>query len=127
MKKITYAQAGIETIREEMLKDKRVFYLGEDVGPFGGPFGTTKGLWEEFGDERVKDLSEGDFTKLIIINGRAVFRKCDLEFINALKKEDDCVAYTKNGILLAAILPSKAIKRFSEEMLLLSHEGPPKK
>lgn len=60
MKKITYAQAGIKTIREEMLKDERVFYLGEDVGPFGGPYGTTKGLWEEFGDERVKDtpLSE---------------------------------------------------------------------
>ncbi len=60
MKKMTYAEAAIEGIRAEMLRDKNIFLLGEDVGRFGGVYGSTKGLWEEFGEERVRDtpLSE---------------------------------------------------------------------
>jgi pyruvate dehydrogenase E1 component beta subunit len=60
MKTMTYAEAAIEGIREEMLRDKTIFILGEDVGRFGGVYGSTKGLWEEFGEERVRDtpLSE---------------------------------------------------------------------
>lgn len=60
MREITYAEAAVEAIREEMEKDERIFYMGEDVGRFGGVYGTTKGLWEKFGDERVRDtpLSE---------------------------------------------------------------------
>ena len=38
-----------------MRDDERVFLMGEDVGHFGGPFGVSKGLLEEFGDERVID------------------------------------------------------------------------
>jgi 2-oxoisovalerate dehydrogenase E1 component beta subunit len=40
-----------------------VFLLGEDIGRFGGAFGVTKGLWSEFGDERVLDtpISEEGF------------------------------------------------------------------
>lgn len=55
MREITYGEAAIEAIREEMKKDSSIFYLGEDVGRFGGVYGTTRGLWEEFGDERIKD------------------------------------------------------------------------
>jgi len=55
MKEITYGEAACEAISEEMEKDKRIFYMGEDVGRFGGAYGTTKGLWEKFGDERIKD------------------------------------------------------------------------
>lgn len=55
MREITYAEAAIEGIGEEMEKDDRIFYMGEDVGRFGGSYGTTKGLWERFGDDRVKD------------------------------------------------------------------------
>jgi len=60
MKKMTYAEAAIEGIREEMLRDKTIFILGEDIGRFGGVYVSTKGLWEEFGEERVRDtpLSE---------------------------------------------------------------------
>lgn len=60
MREITYAEAAIEAIQEEMEKDDRVFYMGEDVGRFGGVYGTTKGLWERFGEDRVRDtpLSE---------------------------------------------------------------------
>ena len=38
-----------------MREDERVFVLGEDIGHFGGPFGVTKGLVEEFGEERLID------------------------------------------------------------------------
>lgn len=55
MKEMTYGEAAIEAIREEMEKDPRIFYMGEDVGRYEGVWGTTKGLWERFGDERVKD------------------------------------------------------------------------
>jgi len=55
MRDITYGEAAIEAIGEEMEKDDRIFYMGEDVGRFGGCYGTTKGLWERFGDDRVKD------------------------------------------------------------------------
>ncbi len=40
---------------EEMRRDPKVFVLGEDVGPYGGAFGVTQGLSEEFGEMRVID------------------------------------------------------------------------
>jgi len=57
------AQAIREALREEMLRDETVFLMGEDIGLFGGPFGVTKGLMEEFGEERVRDtpISEAGF------------------------------------------------------------------
>jgi UDP-N-acetylglucosamine diphosphorylase/glucosamine-1-phosphate N-acetyltransferase len=73
--------------------------------------------------ETLRDLSQSQFNKLILINGRVVLRKCDLDFINELKKQDDCVSYVQNGNLLAAILPPNFIKRFAQELALLSHEG----
>jgi pyruvate dehydrogenase E1 component beta subunit len=56
MRKITIRDALREALREEMQRDKTVFLLGEDIGRYwGGAFGVTKGLAEEFGDERVRD------------------------------------------------------------------------
>lgn len=55
MREISYGQAAVEAIKEEMEKDDRVFYLGEDVGRLGGAYGGTKGLWERFGDDKVRD------------------------------------------------------------------------
>ncbi|ROQ90942.1 alpha-ketoacid dehydrogenase subunit beta [Desulfosoma caldarium] len=51
----TYLQAINEALRQEMERDSNVFIMGEDVGPFGGCFGVTKGLYEQFGEKRVKD------------------------------------------------------------------------
>ncbi|QWU15374.1 pyruvate dehydrogenase E1 component beta subunit [Paenibacillus sophorae] len=61
MRKITYGEGIREALREKMLENKDVVLLGEDVGPYGGTFGVTKGLWEQFGEERVRDtpISEG--------------------------------------------------------------------
>ena len=54
-REITYAEAIAETLRTEMRLDPRVFVMGEDVGRFGGIFGGTRGLLQEFGPERVRD------------------------------------------------------------------------
>ncbi len=51
----TYLQALNEALRQEMERDPEVFILGEDVGQFGGCFGVTQGLFETFGEARVKD------------------------------------------------------------------------
>ncbi|RLI22653.1 alpha-ketoacid dehydrogenase subunit beta [Candidatus Bathyarchaeota archaeon] len=56
MREISYRDALREALREEMLRDPTVFLLGEDIGRYwGGAFKVTKGLAEEFGDERVRD------------------------------------------------------------------------
>ena len=54
-REISYAEAIAEALRTEMRLDPRVFVMGEDVGNFGGLFGGTKGLLDEFGPERVRD------------------------------------------------------------------------
>jgi 2-oxoisovalerate dehydrogenase E1 component beta subunit len=61
----TYIEAINAVLAEEMRRDERVYVIGEDVGVMGGVFKATKGLYDEFGPERVIDspLAEG-----IIIN-----------------------------------------------------------
>jgi pyruvate dehydrogenase E1 component beta subunit len=60
---MTYREAVREAIRAAMRADDRVFLMGEDVGPYGGGFGVSLGLLEEFGPERIRDtpLSESAF------------------------------------------------------------------
>jgi pyruvate dehydrogenase E1 component beta subunit len=62
-REMTQAEALREALREEMLRDRSVFVMGEDVGPYGGIYTVTKGLWEEFGERRVQDtpISEAGF------------------------------------------------------------------
>ncbi len=50
-----YWEAIRDALREEMLRDERVFVMGEDVGIYGGAYGATRDLYEEFGEERVRD------------------------------------------------------------------------
>src|SRR3954470_13315487 len=54
-KELTYLEAIREALAEEMRRDPKVFVLGEDVGAYGGAFGVTQGLFEEFGETRVVD------------------------------------------------------------------------
>jgi 2-oxoisovalerate dehydrogenase E1 component len=54
-RKITYREAIREALREEMDRDPTVFVIGEDVGLYGGAYGATRGLFETFGEERVRD------------------------------------------------------------------------
>ncbi|MBD3405665.1 MAG: alpha-ketoacid dehydrogenase subunit beta [Candidatus Lokiarchaeota archaeon] len=56
MAEITYREALKAGLQEEMKRDKTVFLMGEDIGlNWGGAFKVTKGLAEEFGEDRVRD------------------------------------------------------------------------
>jgi pyruvate/2-oxoglutarate/acetoin dehydrogenase E1 component len=55
MRRMTYAEAIRDAMRIKMKEDPDVFILGEDVGKFGGCFGVTGTLYDEFGEDRVRD------------------------------------------------------------------------
>lgn len=63
-RELTYVEAIKETLRQLMEADPRVFLIGEDIGVYGGAFGATAGLLEQFGAERVIDtpISEAGIT-----------------------------------------------------------------
>ncbi|HQR39445.1 MAG TPA: alpha-ketoacid dehydrogenase subunit beta, partial [Blastocatellia bacterium] len=52
---VTFLEAIREALREEMVRDDKVFLLGEDIGAYGGAFKVTDGLLEQFGSDRVID------------------------------------------------------------------------
>ncbi len=54
-REITYLQALREAMQQAMRADERVFLLGEDIGVYGGAFGVTRGMIDEFGPDRVLD------------------------------------------------------------------------
>ena len=54
---LTYGQAIVEAQREEMKRDKTVIIMGEDVGLYGGAYAATRGLYADFGPERVIDTA----------------------------------------------------------------------
>ena len=62
-RKLTTQKAIAEAIAQEMERDETVFALGEDIGVYGGIFGATEGLLDQFGPERVMDtpISETGF------------------------------------------------------------------
>ncbi|ANB57084.1 hypothetical protein GFC29_15 [Anoxybacillus sp. B7M1] len=55
MREITYLEAVREAMSQEMRKNQDVYLLGEDIGVYGGAFGVTRGMIEEFGPERVRN------------------------------------------------------------------------
>lgn len=61
---LTYREAVREALRDALRRDDRVFLMGEDVGRYGGAFGVSKGLLQEFGSDRIMDtpLCESGFT-----------------------------------------------------------------
>jgi pyruvate dehydrogenase E1 component beta subunit len=55
MAHITMRQAITDALREEMLRDERVFIMGQEVGVWGGTYAVTRGFYDEFGARRVRD------------------------------------------------------------------------
>ena len=68
MAKKTYLQALNEALAQEMERDPNVFIMGEDVGQFGGCFGVTQGLFDQFGESRVMDTP---ITESVIVGAAA--------------------------------------------------------
>jgi pyruvate dehydrogenase E1 component beta subunit len=58
--RISYREAMRQALHEALVRDPRVFVMGEDVGRYGGSYAVTKGFFDEFGSERIRDtpLSE---------------------------------------------------------------------
>ena len=54
MRELTYAQAINEGIRDEMRREARMMIMGEDVGKYGGVFGVTRGLFDEFHEDSAR-------------------------------------------------------------------------
>jgi pyruvate/2-oxoglutarate/acetoin dehydrogenase E1 component len=65
-REITYREAVREAMQQAMRQDEEVFLMGEDVGVYGGAFGVSRGMVEEFGEERVVDtpISEAGYVGL---------------------------------------------------------------
>jgi pyruvate dehydrogenase E1 component beta subunit len=66
-------EAIIEAIAQEMRRDSRVFLIGQDIGPFGGSMQGTKGLYEEFGCERVREAPISESAMVGAALGAALF------------------------------------------------------
>lgn len=87
MPEMTYAEAIRAALREEMIRDKRVFLFGEDIGRYGGAFGVTFGLLDEFGEQRVREtpISEaaiiGAATGAALVGMRPVAEMMFMDFI----------------------------------------------
>ncbi|MCX7030926.1 MAG: alpha-ketoacid dehydrogenase subunit beta [Spirochaetes bacterium] len=72
MRVLTYREALREAIREEMARDESVFVMGEDVGAYGGAYGVTKGLFEEFGTSRIRDTPMSEAAIVGLATGAAI-------------------------------------------------------
>jgi len=87
MPEITYSEAIRTALREEMIRDERVFLFGEDIGRYGGAFGVTFGLLDEFGPERVREtpISEaaivGAATGAALVGMRPVAELMFMDFV----------------------------------------------
>jgi pyruvate/2-oxoglutarate/acetoin dehydrogenase E1 component len=84
---LTYLEAVREALTQEMRRDPEVFLLGEDIGVYGGAFGVTRGMLEEFGAERVRDtpISEaaiaGTATGAALMGMRPVMEIMFMDFL----------------------------------------------
>jgi pyruvate dehydrogenase E1 component beta subunit len=68
VKTLTYRDALREALREELLRDERVFLIGEEIGVFEGSYKVTAGLFDEFGSRRIREapIEEEGFVGLSI-------------------------------------------------------------
>jgi len=91
---ITYIDAINTALAEEMRRDERVFIIGEDVGVMGGAFKATKGLYDEFGAERVIDspLAEGIIVSSAIGAALAGMRPVpEIQFVDFITPAMDAI------------------------------------
>src|SRR5712692_5567118 len=84
-RELSYLEAIREALVEEMRRDPKVFVLGEDVGPYGGAFGVTQGLYDECGEARVVDtpISESAIIGISVGAGLRGYRPvAEMQFVD---------------------------------------------
>jgi pyruvate/2-oxoglutarate/acetoin dehydrogenase E1 component len=111
---ITYADAGVEALREEMARDDSIVYIGQGIGPRGGNFRQTRGLWKEFGDDRLRDTGICELGATGVAIGAAmagtrtvvdeVFLDFALEAITQIIQQAANISYMSNGKIKAPVV-----------------------
>jgi pyruvate/2-oxoglutarate/acetoin dehydrogenase E1 component len=71
-KELSMQEAIREALREEMVRDERVFVMGEDIAKHGGAFGVTRTLFDQFGPERVRNTPISENTIVGAATGAAL-------------------------------------------------------
>jgi pyruvate/2-oxoglutarate/acetoin dehydrogenase E1 component len=104
---MTYVDAGVEALREEMRRDPSLVYIGQGIGPRGGNFRQTRGLWQEFGDHRLRDTGICELGATGVAIGAAmagtraivdeVFLDFVLEAMTQVIQQAANVHYSSNG------------------------------
>lgn len=107
MTEITLIEGLRQAMREELERDDSVFIVGEDVGPRGGVFRATQGLWEEFGGDRVIDSPLAELSIIGVGIGAALYGMrpiCEIQFadfihpaFNQIVNEAAKLCYRSNG------------------------------
>ena len=69
---MTLREALKQAMREEMQRDERVFVMGQDIGAYGGAYAVTRGLLEEFGEDRIRDTPIAEGALVGVAMGAAV-------------------------------------------------------
>lgn len=111
---ITYTDAGVEALREEMRRDDSIVYIGQGIGPRGGNFRQTRGLWKEFGSERLRDTGICELGATGVAIGAAmagsravvdeVFLDFALEAITQIVQQAANICYVSNGKIKAPVI-----------------------
>ena len=111
---ITYTDAGVEALREEMRRDDSIVYIGQGIGPRGGNFRQTRGLWKEFGNERLRDTGICELGATGVAIGAAmagsravvdeVFLDFALEAITQIVQQAANICYVSNGKIKAPVI-----------------------
>ena len=107
MAEITLIEALRQAMDEELARDDRVFIVGEDVGPRGGVFRATQGLFEKYGPGRIIDSPLAELSIIGVGIGAALYGMrpiCEIQFadfihpaFNQIVNEAAKMCYRSNG------------------------------
>jgi len=107
MAEFTLIEGVRQAMDEEMARDERVFIMGEDVGPRGGVFRATMGLFEKYGEKRVIDTPLAELSIAGVGIGAALYGMrpiCEIQFadfihpaVNQIVNEAAKLCYRSRG------------------------------
>jgi pyruvate dehydrogenase E1 component beta subunit len=114
LREITYVDAGVEALREEMQRDESIVYIGQGIGPRGGNFRQTRGLWKDFGDHRLRDTGICELGATGVAIGAAmagsraivdeVFLDFALEAMTQIIQQAANISYSSHGKIKAPVV-----------------------
>jgi pyruvate dehydrogenase E1 component beta subunit len=113
-REISYVEAGVEALREEMQRDPSIVYIGQGIGQRGGNFRQTRGLCTEFGEDRLRDTGICELGATGVAIGAAmagsrsivdeVFLDFTLEAMTQIVQQAANICYSSNGKIETPVL-----------------------